>query len=118
MLHFWRLNYDEDLLNQGNYPYYLKNRIRGGHGHLSNQQALALFAALKPSFMSHVLLSHLSKNNNCPVLVKKLFTPHANGTQIIVASRFEETPVYTISYPEGILENIRNGPKGYRQVNR
>ena len=53
--------------------------------------------AHKPAFMSHLLLSHLSKNNNCPKLVNDLFSTHANGTRVIVASRYEETPVYAIS---------------------
>ncbi|MCC9138320.1 MBL fold metallo-hydrolase [Pontibacter silvestris] len=100
---FLEANYDEDLLDRGHYPYYLKSRIRGGRGHLSNRQALALFAAYKPSFMSHVLLSHLSKDNNCPELVKELFTTHADGTEVIVASRFEETLVFNISCPEVLL---------------
>lgn len=94
---FLEANYDDEMLDKGNYPFYLKRRIRGGRGHLSNKQALTLFIAYKPSFMSHVLLSHLSKNNNCPKLVAELFDAHAGGTEVIVASRFEETPVYTIS---------------------
>ncbi|WP_162053346.1 MBL fold metallo-hydrolase [Pontibacter pamirensis] len=98
---FLEANYDDELLDRGHYPYYLKKRIRGGKGHLSNRQALALFAAYKPSFMSHVLLSHLSKDNNCPNLVKKLFTTHSHGTEVVVASRFEETPVYNVVYAEG-----------------
>ncbi|RAU82879.1 MBL fold metallo-hydrolase [Pontibacter arcticus] len=93
---FLEANYDEDLLARGRYPYHLKNRIKGGKGHLSNRQALALFATYKPEFMSHLLLSHLSKDNNCPKLVKALFTTHANETEVIVASRYQETPVYTL----------------------
>ena len=93
---FLEANYDEDLLEKGRYPHMLKRRIRGGKGHLSNQQALDLFRDYKPEFMSHVLLSHLSKDNNCPELTKELFTPHLDGTELIVASRFEETPVYKI----------------------
>jgi phosphoribosyl 1,2-cyclic phosphodiesterase len=89
-------NYDEALLDGGSYPYYLKNRIRGGLGHLSNRQALALFTAYKPPFMSHLLLGHLSKDNNCPKLVQELFSRHAEGTEVVVASRFEETPVYRV----------------------
>jgi len=103
---FLEANYDDDMLDKGNYPFYLKRRIRGGKGHLSNRQALALFTAYKPSFMSHVLLAHLSKNNNCPKLVQELFDAHAGGTQVVVASRFEETPVYTISHTGCIYESI------------
>lgn len=99
---FLEANYDEDLLEHGRYPYFLKRRIRGGHGHLSNKQALALFTSYKPSFMSHLLLSHLSKENNCPQLVKELFNSHADGTEIVIASRFQETPIYTISYSQEV----------------
>jgi phosphoribosyl 1,2-cyclic phosphodiesterase len=93
---FLEANYDDKMLDAGNYPYYLKKRIRGGLGHLSNEQALELFKTHKPRFMSHLLLSHLSKNNNCPHLVQKLFDAHANGVKMIVAPRFEETAVYHI----------------------
>lgn len=94
---FLEANYDDDMLDKGRYPYFLKNRIRGGNGHLSNKQALELFLAHKPAYMSHLFLSHLSKDNNCPDLVHDLFQSHANGTEIIVASRLQETAVYYIS---------------------
>jgi phosphoribosyl 1,2-cyclic phosphodiesterase len=93
---FLEANYDENMLQGGSYPYHLKRRISGGRGHLSNTQALELFKTHKPLFMSHLLLSHLSKDNNCPVLARDMFLPHAGGTEIIVASRHEETPVYTV----------------------
>jgi phosphoribosyl 1,2-cyclic phosphodiesterase len=93
---FLEANYDDDMLDNGGYPYHLKRRIRGGRGHLSNKQALELFLAHKPACMSHLLLSHLSKNNNSVELVYKLFKANANGTEIVVASRYEETPVYRI----------------------
>lgn len=94
---FLESNYDTEMLDTGNYPYYLKARIRGGQGHLSNKQALEVFTKCRPEFMTHLLLSHLSKNNNCPVLVKQLFEAHANGVQVIVASRYVETPVFHIT---------------------
>jgi phosphoribosyl 1,2-cyclic phosphodiesterase len=93
---FLESNYDEEMLANGRYPYYLKNRIRGGCGHLSNKQALECFTKYRSSHLSHLILSHLSKDNNCPKLVKRLFSENANGTEIIVASRFEETPVYSV----------------------
>lgn len=93
---FLEANYDDGLLDKGNYPYHLKKRIRGGKGHLSNKQALEVFTTHKPSFMSHLLLSHLSKDNNCPDLVKQLFTQHAGDTEVIVASRYEESKLYQI----------------------
>lgn len=94
---FLEANYDDDMLDNGRYPHFLKSRIRGDKGHLSNKQALELFTSHRPTFMSHLFLSHLSKNNNCPKLVQQLFDKHANGVQIIVASRYEETSVYHIA---------------------
>jgi len=94
---FLEANYDDDMLDNGNYPYHLKRRIRGGYGHLSNKQALGLFMTHKPAYMSHLLLSHLSKNNNDPALVRELFDNCAGETTIVIASRFEETAVYHIS---------------------
>ena len=88
------------MLDKGKYPVYLKRRIRGGKGHLSNRQALDLFVHHKPAFMSHVLLAHLSQENNCPNLAQSLFTAHAGDTEVIVAYRHQETPLYTIQAPE------------------
>jgi len=99
---FLEANYDEEMLEKGSYPRHLKNRIRGGHGHLSNKQALEVFTKHKPAYMSHLFLSHLSKDNNSPQLVQQLFNTYAGHTQIIVASRFEETAVYQINATENI----------------
>ena len=93
---FLEANYDEKMLEEGSYPYYLKQRIRGDYGHLSNHQALELFLKYRPSFMSYLVLSHLSQNNNCPTVVANLFNPHAGDTKIVVASRYEESAVYRI----------------------
>jgi phosphoribosyl 1,2-cyclic phosphodiesterase len=94
---FLEANYDDELLEKGRYPYFLKTRIRGGYGHLSNQQALELFQAHRPEFMTHLLLSHLSRDNNNPQLVSELFSNHANGVEIIVASREAASRVYRIN---------------------
>jgi phosphoribosyl 1,2-cyclic phosphodiesterase len=102
---FLEANYDEQMLERGRYPYYLKRRIRGGHGHLSNRQALELFTTHRPSFMSHLFLSHLSRDNNNPELVLDLFQQHAAGTQIVVASRDVETAVYQISLTAAVRKS-------------
>jgi phosphoribosyl 1,2-cyclic phosphodiesterase len=93
---FLESNYDESMLETGGYPYALKNRIRGGWGHLSNKQALQLFMEHRPPFMSHLFLSHLSENNNRPEIVQDLFGSCAGKTEIIVASRYNETSAYQI----------------------
>jgi len=103
---FLEANYDENMLENGNYPYHLKRRIQGERGHLSNKQALELFKRHRPSFMSHLVLSHLSQNNNCPKLVEELFTQHAEGVKMIVASRYQETELYYISSPATLQPQI------------
>ena len=108
---FLEANYDEELLEKGGYPLHLKNRIRGGLGHLSNDQALQLFLDHRPVFMSHLFLSHLSRNNNDPAIVQKLFQPHAGETEIIIASRYEESKVYHI------LNNTTSNSKMVAETN-
>jgi phosphoribosyl 1,2-cyclic phosphodiesterase len=93
---FLESNYDEEMLEKGRYPWPLKNRIRGGNGHLSNRQAFELFAAYRPPFMSHLLLAHLSQDNNRPELAQALFEEQALGATITVASRHNESEVYAI----------------------
>lgn len=97
---FLETNYDTEMLDKGRYPIFLKNRIRGGHGHLSNNEALEVFLRHRTRHLSHVLLSHLSQDNNDPDLVHALFTRHSNGTEIVVAGRYAETPVFHINPSE------------------
>jgi phosphoribosyl 1,2-cyclic phosphodiesterase len=94
---FLETNYDVQMLEEGNYPNYLKQRISSDKGHLSNKQALELFSSHKPSFMSHVFLSHISKENNSPTLVYDLFKSCAEDTKIVLTSRKAEIPVYEIT---------------------
>ncbi|MBS1505579.1 MAG: MBL fold metallo-hydrolase [Bacteroidetes bacterium] len=94
---FLEANYDEEMLETGNYPFHLKERIRKGFGHLSNKEALQLFLNHRPSFMSHLVLSHLSANNNTPEIVEELFRAVAGNTEIVIASRRNETAVYHIT---------------------
>jgi phosphoribosyl 1,2-cyclic phosphodiesterase len=94
---FLEANYDDDMLTNGKYPYHLKKRISSEHGHLSNAQAVDLFLRHRPPFMTHLLLSHLSKENNDPQLVHDLFTAHAGDTHVVVASRYEASAVYHIT---------------------
>ncbi|MCK9422376.1 MAG: MBL fold metallo-hydrolase [Bacteroidales bacterium] len=93
---FLEANYDEQMLERGRYPLYLKRRIRGAEGHLSNDQALDLFNTHRSPWMQLLVLSHLSAVNNHPKLVYDLFSRHAKGTKIVVASRYEETEVFCV----------------------
>jgi phosphoribosyl 1,2-cyclic phosphodiesterase len=62
-------NYDEQMLVNGNYPHFLKARIRSDHGHLGNHQTSAFLAENISDNLSIICLAHLSKNNNTPATV-------------------------------------------------
>jgi phosphoribosyl 1,2-cyclic phosphodiesterase len=93
---FLESNYDDDMLRNGRYPVYLKRRISGGNGHLSNTQALEIFMKYRAPHLHLLVLSHLSEQNNHPGIVSRLFAPHANGTHIAIASRYSESRVFTV----------------------
>lgn len=97
---FLESNYDDEMLENGRYPYFLKQRIRGGQGHLSNAEALQLFLDHRPAFMKHILLAHLSKDNNCPQRAQQLFAAHCSDVSVTVASRFEPSAVIHVSHQE------------------
>lgn len=57
-------NHDIHMLQAGSYPYYLKQRILGDYGHLSNESSGRLLDCLLNEKLRHVILGHLSKENN------------------------------------------------------
>ncbi|MEI3525436.1 MAG: hypothetical protein V8Q27_04365 [Eubacteriales bacterium] len=57
-------NHDIHMLQVGAYPYYLKQRISGDRGHLSNETAGKLLCQVLHENMKGILLGHLSKENN------------------------------------------------------
>ena len=59
-------NHDEAMLRSGPYPSYLKARVAGDHGHLSNAQAAAALPSLVTDDTEVVLAMHLSQENNRP----------------------------------------------------
>ena len=59
-------NYDNGMLDFGPYPYHLKRRIKGPQGHLSNTECAAFLPELIKSGTTHIVLGHLSKENNTP----------------------------------------------------
>jgi phosphoribosyl 1,2-cyclic phosphodiesterase len=61
-------NHDEDLLWKGPYPWFLKQRIRSRHGHLSNESCAELLRGLVHPGLRAVVLGHLSEINNEPRL--------------------------------------------------
>ncbi len=61
-------NHDVNMLQVGSYPYYLKQRILGRRGHLSNDNAGRLLCEILNDHMKSVMLGHLSKENNYEAL--------------------------------------------------
>ena len=59
-------NYDEAMLESGPYPFYLKRRIRGSGGHISNREAAQLLSQYTSDRLKWACLCHLSEENNCP----------------------------------------------------
>ena len=66
-------NHDVELLAQSRYPDFLKRRVGGQHGHLSNVQAAAALGALRHDRLNTVVAAHLSERNNQPDLVSRAF---------------------------------------------
>ncbi len=61
-------NHDVNMLLTGRYPYYLKMRILGEKGHLSNENAGQLLNAILNDSMQYIMLGHLSRENNYEAL--------------------------------------------------
>ena len=61
-------NHDVRMLETGPYPYYLKRRILGEHGHLSNENAGRLLSCILHEGLKFICLGHLSKENNYEAL--------------------------------------------------
>ncbi len=65
---FLEANHDIDMLKKSRYPYYLKKRILSDVGHLSNDMTGKLLSELYHNNLAHVILGHLSQENNVPEL--------------------------------------------------
>lgn len=99
-------NHDVNMLQVGPYPYYLKQRILGEKGHLSNENSGRLLCRILHDGLKTVLLGHLSKENNLPELAYESVrmeinmgdNPYKAGDfDIRVAKRSEISPVIHIA---------------------
>jgi len=57
-------NHDRQMLQEGVYPHHLKRRVGGDWGHLNNTQAAQLLAKINPEGIRHLVVAHISENNN------------------------------------------------------
>lgn len=99
-------NHDVNMLQVGPYPYYLKQRILGERGHLSNENSGRLLSRILHDRLQAIVLGHLSKENNLPELAYEAVrmeitmgdNPYnANDFRMQVASRSEVSPVISIA---------------------
>lgn len=65
-------NHDREMLRQSSYPLFLKQRVSGQYGHLSNAAAADIASALAHNRLKHLVAAHLSAQNNRPGLVREL----------------------------------------------
>jgi phosphoribosyl 1,2-cyclic phosphodiesterase len=63
-------NHDRDLLRDGDYPDFLKDRIGSDYGHLANDTAADLLRRIDTSRLQHIVAAHLSQKNNTPELAR------------------------------------------------
>ena len=78
-------NYDPDMLREGPYPYHLKQRVAGSHGHLSNLQSIDLLRQINTRELNCLIAAHISQKNNNAELVSDLLQQLDCHTQAIIA---------------------------------
>jgi phosphoribosyl 1,2-cyclic phosphodiesterase len=71
-------NYDREMLWNGGYPGWLKQRIAGPFGHLDNEDSGRLLGALDCSRLKHIIGAHLSQQNNKPELARAVLARALN----------------------------------------
>lgn len=67
-------NHDETMVNESEYPYFLKQRILDDYGHFSNEQAGNLLSNIDYSGLQHIVALHLSEKNNDEQLVRDVLS--------------------------------------------
>ena len=81
-------NHDTEMLAQSAYPPFLKRRVGGDYGHLSNSAAAAIAGTLNHARLKYLVAAHLSRQNNLPSLVRRLMadTLSCASDDIVVAT--------------------------------
>jgi phosphoribosyl 1,2-cyclic phosphodiesterase len=79
-------NHDSIMLAYGSYPHSLKRRVSGPWGHLSNDQAASLLSMMDTEHLQHLVIGHVSRQNNSLELVHKAFAQiKIPQTQFLIA---------------------------------
>jgi len=92
-------NYCPDLLRQSVYPAQIQQRIRGRHGHLSNQDMASLLHELRHEGLKTVVLVHVSENNNTEDRARAMAENalRGHGARLHVAPHHEPTPLFEVT---------------------
>jgi phosphoribosyl 1,2-cyclic phosphodiesterase len=95
---FLECNHDTALLAQSSYPAFLKKRVGGLHGHLSNDAAAAIACSVNHVGLQHVVACHLSEQNNRPELARQAVAAAMNChvDDIVVADAQRGSPWLSI----------------------
>jgi len=90
-------NYDPQMLDEGPYPPFLKARIRGVGGHLSNLEAAELVRGCGRHRPKWVALAHLSEQNNDPQVALETHRRHlGDGYPLHVAGRYRASQLLRV----------------------
>ncbi len=90
-------NYDPAMLANGPYPRYLKERIKGPRGHISNQESAELLAGAAGERLKWAFIGHLSEQNNSPEVAMRTHREvHGCMLDVRVASRYAASDVMTV----------------------
>ena len=98
-------NHDEEMLHNGPYPKYLKDRILGNNGHLSNTACAAALAENMTPELRQVWLCHLSEENNHPELARKTIESYLRQYGIIAGVDFQ-LDILKRNTPTGIFDLV------------
>ncbi|MDY3984821.1 MBL fold metallo-hydrolase [Dysosmobacter sp.] len=94
-------NHDVETLRSGPYPYYLKERILGDQGHLSNEVSARFAVTLAEAGASSIVLAHLSRENNTPAMarnaVETALSAAGLAPELSVAPRDSLGPTHIVS---------------------
>ncbi len=90
-------NYDPEMLEKGPYPEFLKQRIRGPAGHLSNAESAELLSRAFAGRLRWACLAHLSEQNNEPALALRTHQQVIGSHRpLVVASRYAASPLFDV----------------------
>jgi phosphoribosyl 1,2-cyclic phosphodiesterase len=90
-------NYDDDMLACGPYPQFLKERVSGPFGHLSNHQASDLLRKLDLSRMQFLLAGHVSgKNNHTERVLEALSADVIGSIPLCIVGQAGVTPWFEL----------------------